>query len=180
MTVARSQDHHQVSAIGAPANGRRVLRMAALVVIAAICLSAAAALIGSAIQTLHSSVAGAGVDAGAGNGGAAARREAITSAVTMGALAVLVAGLTEIVLPQPLGLLGGVGNRRFVGGALGATAGYIALLFLTGVFASTVAAGRAYPGSAVADPTLLGRDLVESGAAGLTEELLLFAIPLAC
>ncbi len=168
-----------MSAIGAPANGRRVLRLAALVVIAAVCLSAAVALIGSAIQTLHSSVAGAGVDTDAGSGGAAARREAITSAVTMGALAVLVAALTEIVLPRPLGLLRGVGNRRFVGGTLGATAGYIALLLLTGVFASTVAAGRAYPGSAVTDPTLLGRDLVESGAAGLAEELLLFAIPLA-
>jgi hypothetical protein len=39
MTAAQSQDHHQVSAIGAPASGRRVLWMVALVVIAAICLS---------------------------------------------------------------------------------------------------------------------------------------------
>jgi len=165
--------------MGAPANGRRVLRLAALVAIAAICLWAAAALIGSAIQTLHSSSAGAGVDAGAGSGGAAARRDAITFAVTMAIMAVLVAALAEVVLPRPLGLLRGVGNRRFVGGTLGATAGYIALLFLTGLFASTVASGRPYPGSAVADPALLGRELVESGAAGLTEELLLFAIPLA-
>ncbi|MGI8416273.1 MAG: hypothetical protein ACR2P2_08750 [Nakamurella sp.] len=108
MTTAQSQAHHQVAAMGAPASGRRVLGLAALVVIAAICLWVASALIDISIQTLRSSGAGAGVDAGAGSGGAAARRDAITFAVTTASMAVLVAALIEVVLPQPLGLLRGL------------------------------------------------------------------------
>ncbi len=71
--------------IAIPPNARQAFRMAALVVIAAICLWAAAALIGSAIQTLHSSTAGAGVDTGAGSGGAAARREGVHPEIRCGA-----------------------------------------------------------------------------------------------
>lgn len=51
-----------------------------------------------------------------------------------------------MILPRPLGLLRGVGDRRFVGGAAGAAAGYLALLFFTGKLATTVIpAGRPYP-----------------------------------
>jgi len=146
-----------------------------------ICLVIAGAEIGSAVVSLHSAAAGAaGVDAGGGSNGAAARRAVIAGAVLISCMAVLAAVLAEAVLPRPLGLLRGVGNRRFVGGALGATIGYMALCFVfSNVVAPALVTGRRFPGSAVADPTLLPRDLVLSGSAGLIEELALFAVPLA-
>lgn len=170
---------------------RSALRWSALTLVGAVCLGAAVWFIGGAIATLHSSTAGAGVDAGAGSGGGAARRYVIRVAVATSVVAVLLAGLTEALLPlpaertgpgrrRPLGLLRGVDHRRFIGGTFGATAGYIAVCFGAGWLAGAIVPGRRpYPGSAVRDLSLLGRDLVESGAAGLTEELLLFGIPLA-
>jgi hypothetical protein len=116
--------------------------MAALVVIAAICLWAAAALIGSAIQTLHSSVAGAGVDTGAGSGGAAARRDSHHIRGDDGRPGGAGRRRDRDRVAATVGFAARRRQRRFVGGALGATAGYIALLFLTGLFASTVAAGQ--------------------------------------
>lgn len=157
------------------------MRGGVLVAAGVICLLIAGGEIVNAVDTLHSAAAGAaGVDAGVGSNGAAARRDAITGAVLISCLAVLAAVLTEAFLPRPLGLLRGVGNRRFVGGAVGATIGYVALCFVfSNVVAPAVVTGRRFPGSAVADATLLPRDLVLSGSAGLIEELALFAIPLA-
>jgi hypothetical protein len=156
------------------------VRGGVLVAAGVICLLIAGGEIVNAVDTLHSATAGAGVDAGVGSNGAAARRDAIMGAVLISCRAVLAAVLTEAVLPRPLGLLRGVGNHRFVGGAVGATIGYVALCFVfSNVVAPAVVTGRRFPGSAVADATLLPRDLVLSGSAGLIEELALFAIPLA-
>lgn len=163
-----------------PGQVRLGVRGGVLVAVGVICLLIAGGEIASAVDSLHSAAAGAGVDAGVGTSGAAARRDVIAGAVLISCMAVLAAVLTEAVLPRPLGLLRGVGNRRFVGGAFGATIGYVALCFVfSNVVAPAVVTGHAYPGSAVADRGLLPRDLVQSGSAGLAEELALFAIPLA-
>lgn len=82
------------------------MRGGVLVAAGVICLLIAGGEIVNAVDTLHSAAAGAaGVDAGVGSNGAAARRDAITGAVLISCLAVLAAVLTEAFLPRPLGLL---------------------------------------------------------------------------
>jgi len=158
----------------APAGRARLTQRWMLLLAGLICMSQAAQFVRNAVRDLTRGGGATGVDA-AGVSEAAAFASIALVIVFAGAAAVL----TELALPQPLGLLRSVGNGRFVGGMAGATAGYIAIVFFNGHLATSILAARPAPGSGAADPSLLGRDLAQSVGAGVTEELLLFAIPLA-
>lgn len=79
----------------APGQARQVLRLVVLALVATVCLTAVVSFIRGALDTLYSTTAGAGVDAGAGGDGAAARRDAITGAVAVGGVALLIAVLGQ-------------------------------------------------------------------------------------
>lgn len=132
-----------------PAGRARLTQRWMLLLAGLICLVQAAQFVQGAVRDLTHGGGATGVDA-AGVSEVAAFASIALVIVFAGAAAVL----TELALPQPLGLLRGVRNGRFVGGTAGARAGYIAIVFFNSHLATSIMTARPVPGSGDAGPSL--------------------------
>ena len=121
--------------------------------------------------------------------GAAATLAVIQLLTTAAALTLLVCGPAWHPVPireraRQLGLRWQDGRRRLIGGTVGETAGYVAILtgamFIAAVVLSGLeVTGRPTVGGSIPSPLLMLGDYLMSIGAGIGEELLLLAIPYA-